>query len=134
MSSFFRMYIPHVYRRATFRRRNVSANKSNYLTTVENLWNFNKICTDPCGRESSFHNVWLLGHNQISKSVKVPIFPLALNATVAAYMTAWTTFKVLSFFGWILTEWTNTIYTAHIAVTIITINGVQKFTKNCLFV
>ena len=27
-----------------------------------------------------------------------------------------------------------TIYTAHIVVTIATINGVQEFTKNCLFV
>ena len=39
-------------------------------------------------------------------------------------------FKVISFFGWMLTVWTNTIYTAHIVVTIVTINGVQKFTKN----
>ena len=29
--SFFRMYIPLVYRRTTFLRRNVSVNKSNYL-------------------------------------------------------------------------------------------------------
>ena len=45
--------------------------------------------------------------------MKVPIFPLALNATVAGYMTARTTFKVLSFFGWMLTVLTYTIHCSH---------------------
>ena len=44
-------------------------------------------------------------------------------------MTARTTCKVLTFFGWMLTVRTNTIYSAHIIVTIVTIKGVQKFTK-----
>ena len=85
----------------------------------------------------SFHSVRLLGHNGTSKPVKVPILPLALLAAVAGKLTARTTFKVLSFFGWLLTVRTNTIYTGtthnHIVVTIVTINGVQNFTKNCLF-
>ena len=85
----------------------------------------------------SFHNVRLLGHNGTSKPVKVPILSLALLAAVAGKLTARTTFKVLSFFGWLLTVRTNTIYTGtahnHIVVTIVTINGVQNFTKNCLF-
>ena len=73
-------------------------------TTVEMVTCETKqICTGPCGGESSFHSARLLGHNRTSKSVKVPIFLLALNATVAGYMTARTTFKVLSFFGWMLT-------------------------------
>ena len=92
------------------------------------MWNFKKY-VQILGRESSFHGVRLLGHNRTSKSVKVPIFPLALNATVVHYVTAQTTFKVLSFFGWLLTVWTNNIYTAHVVVTIVTINGVQKFEK-----
>ena len=85
----------------------------------------------------SFHNVRLLGHNGTSKLVKVPILSVALLAAVAGKLTARTTFKVLSFFGWMLTVRTNTIYTCtahnHIVVTIVTINGVQNFTKNCLF-
>ena len=85
----------------------------------------------------SFHSVRLLGHNGTSKPVKVPILSLALLAAVAGKLTARTTFKVLSFFGWLLTVRTNTIYTGtahiHIVVTIVTINGVQNFTKNCLF-
>ena len=85
----------------------------------------------------SFHNVRLLGHNGTSKPVKVPILSLALLAAVAGKLTARTTFKVLSFFGWLLTVRTNTVYTGtahnHIVVTIVTINGVQNFTKNCLF-
>ena len=85
----------------------------------------------------SFHSVRLLGYNGTSKPVKVPILPLALLAAVASKLTARTTFKVLSFFGWMLTARTNTIYTGtahnHIVVTIVTIIGVQKFTKNCLF-
>ena len=85
----------------------------------------------------SFHSVRLLCHNGTSKPVKVPILPLALLAAVAGKLTARTTFKVLSFFGWFLTIRTNTIYTGtahdHIVVTIVTISGVQNFTKNCLF-
>ena len=50
----------------------------------------------------SFHNVRLLGHNGTSKPVKVPILSLALLAAVAGKLTARTTFKVLSFFGWLL--------------------------------
>ena len=61
----------------------------------------------------SFHSVRLLGHNGTSKPVKVPILPLALIAAVAGKLTARTTFKVLSFFGWLLTIRTNTIYTGH---------------------
>ena len=85
----------------------------------------------------SFHSVRLLGHNGTSKPVKVPILPLALFAAIAGKLTARTTFKVPSFFGWLLTVRTNTIYTGtahnHIVVTIVTISGVQNFTKNCLF-
>ena len=75
----------------------------------------------------SFHNVRLLGHNGTSKPVKVPILSLALLAAVAGKLTARTTFKVLSFFGWMLAVRTNTIYTGtahnHIVVTIVTINS-----------
>ena len=85
-----------------------------------------------------FHSVQLLGHNGTSKPVKVSILPLALLAAVVGKLTARTTFKVLSFFGLMLTVRTNTIYSGtahnHIVVTIVTINGVQKFTKNCMFV
>ena len=94
-SSFFRMYVPPVYRRTTFRRERL-------IYLIEQFFVCKKLF-NPCGRESSFHSVRLLGHNRTNKSVKVPIFPLALNATVAGYMTAQTTFKVLSFFGWMLT-------------------------------
>ena len=46
----------------------------------------------------SFDIVRPLGHNGTCKSVKVPIFPLALNAAVADFVTARTPFKFLSFF------------------------------------
>ena len=79
----------------------------------------------------SFHSVRLLGHNGTSKPVKVPILPLALFAAVAGKLTTRTTFKVLSFFGWLLTVRTNTIYTGtvhnHIVVTIVTINSTVKY-------
>ena len=55
----------------------------------------------------SFHNVRLLGHNGTGKPVKVPILSLALLAAVAGKLTARTTFKVLSFFGWMFTVRTN---------------------------
>ena len=80
---------------------------------------------------SSFHRVRLLAHNRTRESMKVhPILFLALNAAVASYLTARTTNKVFSFFGWMLAVRTNTMYmyTAHIVVTI---NCVQKFKKGC---
>ena len=101
-SSFFRMYVPPVYRRTTFRRERL-------IYSIEQFFVCKKLF-NPCGRESSFHSVRLLGHNRTSKSVKVPIFPLALNATVAGYMTAQTTFKVLSFLAGCL-QFEQTLYT-----------------------
>ena len=89
-----------LYRCTTFRCRSVNVNRSIKLSTVEkcNLQNCFKtldlriyIYTGPCGscgKELSFHSVRPLGHNSTSKSVKVLIFPLALNATIAGYMTA----------------------------------------------
>ena len=55
----------------------------------------------------SFHIVRLLSHNGTSKPVKVPILSLALLAAVAGKLTARTTFKVLSFLGWMFTVRTN---------------------------
>ena len=43
--------------------------------------------------------------------MKVPFLPLALLAAVAGKLTARTMFKVLSFFRWMLTIRTDTIYT-----------------------
>ena len=60
-----------------------------------------------------------LCHNRTGKSVKVPIFLLALDAAVASYMTAWATFKFTSFLGWMLTVRTNTVYPV---LTFVTIN------------
>ena len=57
-----------------------------------------------------------------SKSVKVSIFALTRNAAVAGHVTARKTFKVLSFFEWMLTVRTNTMYTVYIVVTIVTIS------------
>ena len=71
-----------------------------------------------------------------SKSVKVSIFALTRNAAVAGHVTARKTFKVLSFFEWMLTVRTNTMYTVYIVVTIVTISicGVQKVMKGSLFI
>ena len=84
----------------------------------------------------SFDSVRPLGHNGTSKSVKVQIFPLALNAAEAGYVTARTPFKFLSFFRRTFTVRANTMYTAQIIITIVTVNiySVQRFTKNCPFV
>ena len=59
----------------------------------------------------SFHSVRLLGlgHNRTSKPVKVLILLLALLPAVAGYMTARTTFKVLSFF-WVVAYSSNKHY------------------------
>ena len=60
--------------------------------------------------ENQGFSVRLLGHNHTSKSVKVPIFPLALNSAVAGNMTAQTMLKVLSFLAGCL-QFEQTLYT-----------------------
>ena len=70
-----------------------------------------------------------------TKSMKVPILFLALISAVSGLYESANNIEDPLLFRWMLTVRTNTIYTAHIIVTIVDTSnmyGVQKFTKNCL--